>query len=312
MLAYGRLLRLSLAPSALADIAAGMVLGAGHWPRGGAPFLMMAASACVYHGGMALNDWADRHEDARSGRPRPIPSGAVKPGSALALAVALLVLGPALAALIAPRAAAILAVVAGLAAFYDLRGRGPWLGPLLLAACRAGNLSAGIAFGHGVSELDYWGLSGFDLFAVPLYGGYVFVVSRLARLEDATPEELARARPARWLALAAGTLFAIGLLPLFFAFVFSGTSGLLENNAALVAAIVGTAGGLWLIGRSPQSASWTHADVGKAAGMALRRLLVATSAIAAGSLAEDGVVVAAAILLGYPLSYALRKVFPPT
>jgi hypothetical protein len=37
MRTLGRLLRLSLAPSAAADIAAGLVLGAGVWPHGLGP-----------------------------------------------------------------------------------------------------------------------------------------------------------------------------------------------------------------------------------------------------------------------------------
>ena len=90
MLALGRLLRLSLAPTALADVAAGTVLGAMTWPDGLGPFQLMLASACVYHGAMALNDWADRAADARTRPGRPIPSGAIAPYTALALAVTLL------------------------------------------------------------------------------------------------------------------------------------------------------------------------------------------------------------------------------
>ena len=64
-LAWGQLLRLSMAPSALADAAAGVLLGAGAWPGERAGW-MLAASFCAYHGGMALNDWADREGDART------------------------------------------------------------------------------------------------------------------------------------------------------------------------------------------------------------------------------------------------------
>src|SRR5882672_4413105 len=97
MLAYGRLLRLSLAPSAAADIAAGVVLASGLWPASGKPWLLMLASLCVYHGGMALNDWADRAADAQSRPTRPIPSGAISARVALVLALALLLTGPVLA-----------------------------------------------------------------------------------------------------------------------------------------------------------------------------------------------------------------------
>ena len=66
LLRWGALLRLSMSPSAAADAAAGVLLGAGTWPAGPAPFLLVAGSLCVYHGGMALNDWADRGHDART------------------------------------------------------------------------------------------------------------------------------------------------------------------------------------------------------------------------------------------------------
>ena len=53
---WGRLLRVALLPSAVADIAAGVVLGAGVWPAGPGPFLLIAASLAVYHGALVLND----------------------------------------------------------------------------------------------------------------------------------------------------------------------------------------------------------------------------------------------------------------
>src|SRR6185369_8346912 len=163
MRAWGRLLRLSLAPTAAADIVAGVALGGGAWSSRSA--LLVLASLCVYHGGMALNDWADREEDARVRPDRPIPSGRIRPGVALAVALALLAAGPCLAAAASPLSGAILAAVSLAAAAYDLRGRGPVRGPLLLGICRAGNLAAGIAFAGGRGFLP-----------AGLYGAYVFFV----------------------------------------------------------------------------------------------------------------------------------------
>ncbi|MEO0649527.1 MAG: UbiA family prenyltransferase, partial [Planctomycetota bacterium] len=93
-LAWGQVLRLSLAPSAAADAAAGVLLGAGGWPLSGLSALPMVASLAVYHGGMGLNDWADREQDARARPGRPIPSGRVSATTVLVAAVALLLLGP--------------------------------------------------------------------------------------------------------------------------------------------------------------------------------------------------------------------------
>ncbi|MFD9397186.1 UbiA family prenyltransferase, partial [Streptomyces sp. NPDC060000] len=46
--------------------------------------LVMAASLCLYEAGMALNDWADLEEDAAERPHRPLPSGRIAPGRALA------------------------------------------------------------------------------------------------------------------------------------------------------------------------------------------------------------------------------------
>ena len=68
--AWGKLLRVSLAPTAVGDVLAGSVLATGGLRAPGAVLTLVAASLCVYHGGMALNDWADRVEDAEFGRER--------------------------------------------------------------------------------------------------------------------------------------------------------------------------------------------------------------------------------------------------
>lgn len=301
MLALGRLLRLSLAPSALADVAAGTVLVAGRWPDGPAPWVAMLASACVYHGGMALNDWADRAADARDGRARPIPRGEIAAPRALTLAIVLLVAGPLLAALVAPRAALVLATVAALAAAYDLIGRGAWIGPLLLGACRAGNLAFGMALGVAVGGT----ISGPTLAVVAGgYGLYVFFLSRLARLEDRPESELASAHPERWLVLAAVALGLQGAL--------ARLSSDLASTLGARAAVILSAWGAVTLFRVRPAATWRPQDAGRVAGAGLRRLLVATAAIALQSAAPSAPLVAAAILAGYPVSYALRRVFPPT
>jgi len=308
MLALGRLLRLSLAPSAAADVAAGIVLGRGAWPAGPAPFLLMAGSLCVYHGGMALNDWADREADARGARARPIPRGEVGANTALGLAVFLLVLGPLMALRADGRAGAALLAVALQAALYDLAGRGPWRRPILLGACRAGNLGAGIALGavgYETVGLEDGVLSGgarWLVLAPLLYGGYVLCVSRIARLEDGSPRALAAGKPDLWLGLAALALALHGLVPL----VPGGTA------ARLCAGAIACAGAIGLLGARPAGGAWSPAVAGRATGMGLRRLLVCTAALSVQVGTTAGFVAAAGILCGYPVSHALRRVFPPT
>ncbi len=105
--------------------------------------LAVGASLCLYEAGMALNDWADRDEDAVDRPHRPIPSGRVSPAAALGAAGALTAAGLALAAR-AGRPA--LTVATGLAATvwaYDLRLKHTKAGPAAMAAARSLDLLLG-------------------------------------------------------------------------------------------------------------------------------------------------------------------------
>jgi 4-hydroxybenzoate polyprenyltransferase len=331
---WGRLLRLSLAPSAAADSVAGICLGAwGTLPARRESLLLPLAALCVYHGGMALNDWADRRRDAEGRRDRPIPSGQVPASGALALAVVLLVAGPAIAAVATPSAGALMAVVAACAMLYDLAGRGPLRGPALLAACRGGNLACGVLLGgtlareHGLDGPPWpaW-------VACALYAGYVFSVSRMARLEDAEDERPLGRRPSRALLAAAGCwmlLPVIAVLPWRASHEPAASPGL--QAAELAAALplcAAFALGVRALLVEASRRDWSRPLVGRATGMALRRLLIFTascaliaflatrgarsSSSAAAIAGWSSLVAAYGILLGYPLSFALRRVFPPT
>ncbi|GAA4974677.1 SCO3242 family prenyltransferase [Actinoplanes utahensis] len=98
---------------------------------------LAAASTCLYWAGMAANDWADRHRDATERPGRPIPSGRVRPGAALAVAGGLTAAGLLLAGTSGGRRA--LATAAGLATAvwtYDLVAKETAAGPAVMAACR--------------------------------------------------------------------------------------------------------------------------------------------------------------------------------
>lgn len=298
MRALGRLLRLSLAPTAAADVVAGTVAGAGRWPGGAEPFFLILASLSVYHGGMVLNDWRDREEDRRVRPDRPIPSGRIPASAAATLGFVLLAAGPAIALLASRPCAAALGAVALAALAYDLALRGAWIGPALLAFCRGGNLTAGLLLGTR-------GEAGWPvLLPAILYGGYVFAVSRLARLEDAEPETRARAIPALHLAIAS---FALVLAPC------AGILHPLESRGRMWAALLlAGAGAVGLIQAARGRGPWSAGDVTWATGLALRRLLVFTAAVALSAGGSAAWLAAGAILLGYPLAYALRGVFPPS
>jgi 4-hydroxybenzoate polyprenyltransferase len=98
---------------------------------------LIAASSCFYLAGMALNDYADRDVDAVERPNRPIPSGRVSPGFALALAGALTAGGTLFAVAADGRRA--LAVAGPLAAAvwaYDLVLKRTPVASASMAACR--------------------------------------------------------------------------------------------------------------------------------------------------------------------------------
>lgn len=294
---YGRLLRLSLAPTAVADVLAGLcVAGGGHLP-GFAPCALLAgASLAIYHGSMALNDWRDRSADALTRPERPLPSGAIPAQRALHIGLLSMAAGIVLARMADPLAGAFAAVLALLSGAYNLRLRGPWIGPLLIASCRALNLSLGFAFVHPRAlPLALWS-------APLLYGSYVFLVSRLGRLEDREDVDPTGDRPRRLLLGAALLLVSVAALPA------QGASAL-SRAGALALAAAGAAG---LVARARSVSAWSPATIGASVGLALRRLLVFTAALALLTGQGDGLLLAAILLAGFPLSFALRRVFPPS
>ncbi|MFF9350496.1 SCO3242 family prenyltransferase [Streptomyces sp. NPDC014734] len=141
--AWAELLRVSALFTVPGDALAGAA-ATGHRPGRGTA-LAVGASLCLYEAGMALNDWADRDEDAVDRPHRPIPSGRIAPGAALAAAGALTAAGLGLAAG-AGRPA--LAIATGLAATvwaYDLRLKHTPAGPAAMAAARGLDLLLGAA-----------------------------------------------------------------------------------------------------------------------------------------------------------------------
>lgn len=121
------------------------------WARG---WTMPAASALLYLGGMALNDWADRDLDAIERPERPIPSGRVDPDTALAVASGLLAGGVVVAGVIGGRRALAVAVplVASVVA-YDRIAKDTPAGPVLMAACRGLDVAMGASGGNRAAAL---------------------------------------------------------------------------------------------------------------------------------------------------------------
>ena len=199
LLPYLRLVRAPAVFSALGDPLAGLLLDDEPLHPGRAARLS-AASAMIYLAGMALNDLADRGEDARERPERPIPSGAISPRAA-ALVGSGLLLGGVLAA---GRAGARWTgpALAAMVVAYDFRLKhSPTLGPIAMGGCRALSLLLG-------AEASRDGVTPRGVEAALLLGAYVAGLTLIARSETGT----ARSGELRAGAgLVAGALLATGI-----------------------------------------------------------------------------------------------------
>lgn len=141
------LLRLPALFTVPGDALAGAA-AAGRAP-GARTLLAIGSSLCLYQAGMALNDWADRAEDAAERPHRPLPSGRIAPGAALAAAGALTALGLALAARAGRPALTVAVPLAVTVWAYDLGLKRNWAGPPAMAAARSLDLVLGAAASGG-------------------------------------------------------------------------------------------------------------------------------------------------------------------
>ncbi|WP_405663152.1 UbiA family prenyltransferase [Streptomyces sp. RK9] len=139
--AWAELLRLPALFTVPGDALAGAAATGLRPGRG--TFLAIGSSVCLYEAGMALNDWADRDEDAVDRPHRPIPSGRVTPTAAFTAAVALTAGGLALASRAGRPALATATALAGTVWAYDLGLKRTPAGPVAMAAARGLDLLLG-------------------------------------------------------------------------------------------------------------------------------------------------------------------------
>ncbi len=151
--AWAELLRVSALFTVPGDALAGAA-ALGVAPNRGTA-LALGSSLCLYEAGMALNDWADRDEDAIDRPHRPIPSGRIAPRSALTAAVVLTGAGLALSAAAGRRPLALATALAATVWSYDLHLKHTRGGPAAMAAARSLDVLLGAAAtgtaaaGHG-------------------------------------------------------------------------------------------------------------------------------------------------------------------
>jgi 4-hydroxybenzoate polyprenyltransferase len=137
--------------------------------------LTASGSVCLYWAGMALNDWADREEDARDRPGRPVPSGRVSPAAAFGTACALTAGGLALTALGGGRRALVTRALplAATVWAYDLVTKSTPLGPATMAAARGLDVLLGAGPGGTRRALP----------AAALLSAHILAVTRLSRSE---------------------------------------------------------------------------------------------------------------------------------
>ncbi len=142
--AYLQLLRPPNIVTAAADILAGYAAAGRPAPR--TMVALVFSGMALYAGGVVLNDYFDRHLDARERPERPIPSGRVQPGHAAAVGAVFLA-GAVVTAFFVARLSGILAAaIAVCALVYDVWAKSQAiLGPVLMGCCRGGNLLLGIS-----------------------------------------------------------------------------------------------------------------------------------------------------------------------
>ncbi|MFB7497291.1 SCO3242 family prenyltransferase [Streptomyces sp. NPDC056161] len=141
--AWAELLRLPALFTVPGDALAGAAaVSARPGPR---TLLAIGSSLCLYEAGMALNDWADRDEDALERPHRPLPSGRIRPSAALAAAGAATAAGLALAARAGRPALAVATSLAATVWAYDLVLKRTPAGPAAMAAARGLDLLLGAA-----------------------------------------------------------------------------------------------------------------------------------------------------------------------
>ena len=157
---YLDLVRAPAVLSVLGDTLAGAAAGGRLGPARRAPgpgtdvrpwrlALLPLSSACLYAGGMALNDYADRELDAVERPERPLPSGRVSPAQALGVASGLTVVGLALAGVGGGRRSFALAVPLAASVWtYDLVAKNHATGPAVMAACRGLDVLMGAGLGR--------------------------------------------------------------------------------------------------------------------------------------------------------------------
>lgn len=210
--ALSELLRPANVVTALADVLAGYAaagavstgLPLSLAPHSGVLAWLLASTACLYAGGIVLNDYFDRHLDAEERPERPIPSGRIAASAAASLGFALLIAGITFARAAGPVPAIMACAVSAVVLLYDAWGKHwKFAGPFNMGACRALNLLL------GVSAVPAALATRWQLALLPLI--YIAGVTALSRGEVRGGKRAVAAMSLAALGLVLAGLLAIGM-----------------------------------------------------------------------------------------------------
>jgi 4-hydroxybenzoate polyprenyltransferase len=141
---YLELVRPANVATALADVLAGYAV-AGFGNTRALSWLLLS-TACLYAGGVVLNDMFDRDIDRLERPERPIPSGRVSVAAAASLGLGLLALGIGTASLATAVSGGLAAATAACILLYDGWGKQQrFVGPVNMGMCRGLNLLLGVS-----------------------------------------------------------------------------------------------------------------------------------------------------------------------
>ncbi len=141
--AYLDLVRLPNLFTAAADVLAGFLFAGGSSDEWYILLRLMAASVCLYAGGVALNDVCDADQDATQRPHRPIPAKLISHSTALRMSSALLIGGVAISATVSAQALLVAMAIFSSIIIYDFLKSMP-VAPLFMGLCRAFNLLLGM------------------------------------------------------------------------------------------------------------------------------------------------------------------------
>lgn len=115
------------------------------------------AMVLLYTAGMYLNDVFDLDHDRIERPERPLPSGVVRPKTAVVVSVVLFMIGTGLLAIVSQAAFVSGLVLVGLIVLYDAWHKGNPAGPVLMASTRAlVYVTSFLAFSSAINNVLFW------------------------------------------------------------------------------------------------------------------------------------------------------------